>query len=417
MKRNIMSRVNILILNYKGLLYFSAVILFCLTFVNKGVTQSITKVFEKEISVSENIQIKTKGPQSVRITGSGAINTRQIADRYVVSGKNKTPYIYVINKKLDIHTWSKNSIKQVTKVVLECENPSDANELLQALDIRLKENAVGKVTINCELNISHFKVKNSWFGADANSIILNNGQEYNIKFLELSNTLYIPENSDLVIESKETDISIENHNGLLDVNMHRGHLSAKEIGSINGKFQTTNVVIDKIDKGLISLKHSDLKINEISSLELESTISTINILAVEKLIINSTINDKFNIDQVNKLDISESLFSSYDIKTANESLEMNLKNGDLHVANLGSNLSQVIINGHHSTLKLGIQKLDNYEVTCQQINQSKYQLPNSLKMTTSSNNQKIYTYGNEPQKTKMHLECVQCEVTLLELPK
>lgn len=388
-----------------------ALLLLCSIIIN-GNAQKVKKTYVNEIVVSSNVVIKTTGPQSVNVTGKGAINTRQSGNRYIVSGRDSEPYIYVINKTLTINTWQYDKIKQVVEVRLECENQTQVQSLFDALRIQLKEDAAGQVMINCEMNIAQFKIYNSFFGDDDNKVILTDGKEYKVKYLELTTSLFIPENSKLILDSNRTDIKVGNHNGEIDLTMKRGSFIAKKINTLNANLETVKVDIQQLLSGDLIIKNTKLKLAEAKRLQLRTSLSTINIAKSKTLLIDESVNDKYIIKNLDDMIVEESLFSEYKISMVNSTLEMKTKNNDIVVDGFGKNASRVSIKNQNGVVQLDLDNLISYKLSCNQISQSTYKLPDKLDRLVSQQDGALYSWGIDPYQSSIDIDCKQCEVTI-----
>jgi len=409
MKKNIISIMKNQELSYKKVA--STFLLVCLLILS-GNAQKVTKTFEKEIEVSENTVIKTSGPQSVHPTGKGAINTRQSGNKYIISGKASKPYIYIINKTLKINTWQHNKVKQVVEVILECENKIQNQDLLNALKIELKKNAAGQIIIDTEMNIQRFKIYNNFFRKDDNSVVLNNGKEYKIKYLELTTSLFIPEKSNLILNTQGTTIDIDNHKGTINLTMDKGNLIAKKMNVLTANLKNVDAKIHQITNATISLKNVTLTLNEVNELGLKSEISLINIGKSNTLLINESINDQFIIDTANDILVTKSLFSDYKISSINNTIEVNAKNSDITVNSFDKKVTSIDIQNQNASIKLVLKNLDNYTLSFNDKTQNSYHFPNKLKALSPSSNQLSYTYGTKPSKTKIIVKGKHCDVKI-----
>lgn len=396
-------------LSYKKIV--GSLLLICL-FILNSTAQRVTKTFEKEIETSDNTIIKTYGPQSVHPTGNGAINTRQSGNKYIISGKYSKPSIYVINKTLKINTWGQNTVKQVVKVILECENATQTTALLNALRIELKENKARQINIDFNMNIQHFKIYNSFFGKDDNSVILTNGKVYKIKYLELTTSLFIPEKSNLVLNTKGTTIYLGNHTGNIDLTMDKGKLIAKKMNSLTANLMNINATVSQITNANISLKNVDLKLSKANKLELTSAISTINIEKLNTLLINESINDIFIVDTIRDIIVAKSIFSEYKISSINNTIEVNAKNSDITVNSFDKKVTTIAIQNQNASIQLGLKNLDNYTLAINDKLQNSYHLSDRLKELPSNSNQLLYAFGKRPSKTKITFRGKHCYVKI-----
>ena len=300
----------------------------------EGFSQHVARTIEKEIPVSENINIKTKGPQSFRVTGVGAINARQIGGRYIVSGKKSTPYVYVIHKSLEINSWNKQSIKQVANIKVESKNKSYTEELLSNLEFDLHENASHSVVVDCEMNIAKFQIHNSWFGQDKNAIILDDGTAYQVDYLEIKTTLYIPSESKLILETDQTDVSLTGHYGEVDLKMKRGSLIADSIHTLSGTCKSVLLKGSLFNSMNLDLKACNLNLLKGKDLSIESSISTINIGDLDQIVIHNSLNDRYTIEDVNQFEVEQSFVTDFKINNVGKSLQMDAKSATLIIDHL-----------------------------------------------------------------------------------
>ncbi len=408
MKKNIKSKVKKPRFEFKSLLLMG---LFCLVFLSVSGQQREYKI-EKEVSFPEEGSIKINAPKSVRITGNGTISTRQVGDQYIVSRKDNTPPIYKIHKKLVLHTWDKAIIKQVSSLTFNCKTPEEEQLLKEALSINLASNAAGVVEIDCELNIAKFQVENGWFKEENNHIVLDNGRICPIEFLSISTTLYVPVNSQIVIDAEDTDLLIDRHEGELELNAVGGSFTAKEISHLKGSLQFVDLNIEHIEKATLSLKKSLLQAKSIHQLHLESSLSKLEVNKIEKLEIAKSMNDQFSLESVNSIKASNSLYSHYRLGSCTESLEMTLKSGDVDIKNLAPSLKFAVLKNQNAQINLDVKSLESYSLLINSFDQAEYILPNDLVLTNSEDGRKAYTSGSNPEKTKLQIDCLHCEISI-----
>lgn len=373
--------------------------------------QHIQHKIERELFLSNTGSIKVNGPKSVRVTGNGTIYTSQIGDKYIVSRKNDTPHIYRIDKKLVLHTWDKNLVKQVSTISFSCKTAEQEKQLRAALAINLAENAAGIVEIDCELNIAKFQVENGWFSTENNHIILDNGKAYPINYLSISTALYIPINSQIVIDSEENDIILDRHEGAIEIQTVGGSLEANEIRNLKGNFEFTEINVQQLGNASLVLQNSSLKANSITKLKLKSAVSKLEVNTIEELDISKSLNDQFYLESVKSLKATNSVFSNYHLASCIESLDMTLKSGDLDIKNFGPSMKFAFIKNQNAKAQINLENLESYSLIIDSFKQSKYRLPDNF-IFTKSDDQAVYKWGEHPEKTKIQINFIHCEVTL-----
>ena len=409
MKKNMKSRVRKRAFDYRLILL---IVLFLLAFSTAGDGQGVQHKIEREIPFSSEGRIKINGPESVRVTGNGTIFTQKVGDQYIVSRKSNAPNIYVIDKKLILNTWDKQAIKQVSTITLSCKTTEQENELIKALTIGLTENTAGIVEIECELNIDKFQVENGWFTAENNHIILGNGKIYPINYLSISTKLYLPTNSQVDITTEETDIVFGQHEGSLRINATGGSFTAAGINRLEGSVKFVDINIEHLKNATLEMQSSNLQANVVNQLQLKSASSTIEVDYIEELDIHKSMNDQFHLESVNSASVRNSIFSNYSLGRCCESLEMTLKSGDVDIKALAHSLKHAIIKNTNAKIQIDIGRLEDYSLAVNSFNQSKFVLPDNLFLEKSEGQIKTYTFGLQPQKTKLQIDCIHCDVKI-----
>jgi len=372
--------------------------------------QEVQYVVEKEVALTERSKIVINAPKSVRITGKGAIYTRQIGDQYLVSKKAAAPNIFVIDKKLSIKTWNQNAIKQQSKVTFQCETREQEEKLKKALSIKLLETISGRVEVNCELNIDKFQVENSWFKDESNHIILDDGTTYPLKFLSISNTLYIPISSQVDISSNENDITLDRHHGKITITASGGSLIAREIDDLSADIKFAEIFVDQLGETNLTLQNSHIKSQSIHRLSLESATSLLEVDSIENLDITESVNDKFTVQNVKSIKVNNSLFSTYAFYSCTQNLEMFLKNCDVDIQNFGPALEYAYIKNANANMHLGTRKLQSYNLTLASFEKSTFSLPKNLNLASSDDSDKTYTVGEFSDRVKLNIDCTFCDV-------
>jgi len=374
--------------------------------------QRVQKIFEKEIVVSLDVTIKTKGLEGIPFSGNGSIYYRPTKGYFILSAGTKKPHIYKAQQVLDIKTWDRDAIKQVVEVSVECENQADADQLLNRLDINLEENAAGIVDVGCKLNINDFWIQNGWFREDRNYLILNNGEQHDVQFFEWKNTLYIPKKSTIIINSEDGHFEIEDHLGTVNFNLINGSLQVKNINEIEGQCENANVGLRDINKGRLNIKNSSINVHGAQNIDIQSSLSNYIIHQVEALEITNSLNDVFFMDSIKVLNTLSAPFSEFYVNGLGEKGIFYLKNSNVAINKIGKNAQLIFIENENGKIALDIGDLENYKITAKHINQCDYKVAPLLKPTASNENESIFSKGNDPFQLNVEFQCKQCEVSL-----
>jgi len=383
-----------------------------LTIFAKG-QEKITRTFEKEIPVSADAVIRTVGPSLDRVIGHGRINTMSSNDgEFVVSKNSEAPPIYIMSRKMEIKTWEKAAVKQVVEVTIACKEESQYQDLFDALAIDLKEDVSGKVNVRYEMNIAKLQIENGWFREDDNSIILDNGKEYKLTFLKLSSTLFVPKDNELIIQGASSNISVQDHEGRVEVKMESGSFSANHLKRLDAQLDASNMTVNQVDRAQIKSQHSKVQIGSANELEVTSELSTYSVSKAEKLVANDLVNEKWKLGTIGSFEVQSGIFSEFELATINTELDMMLKNCDVNIQSVGDNIHHLIIENQNADIKLGVNNLNNYTLICKYFAQAKYNLPNDLLAHTSNEFEKVFVHGEKTSTPVIELRCKFCDVTV-----
>lgn len=374
--------------------------------------QRVQKTFEKEIVVSPDVTIKTKGLEGIPFSGNGSIYYRPTKGHFILSAGTKKPHIYKAQQVLEIKTWDRDAIKQVVEVSVECENQADADQLLNRLNIKLEENAAGIVDVGCKLNINDFWIQNGWFREDRNYLILNNGEQHDVQYFEWKNTLYIPKKSNIIINSEDGHFEIKDHLGTVNFNLIHGSLQVKNINEIQGQCENANVGLRDINKGRLNIKNSSINVFGAQSVGIQSSLSNYFIHQVEALEITNSLSDVFLIDSVEVLNILSAPFSEFFIDGLGEQGIFYLKNSNVAINGVGENAQLIFVENENGKVALDIGNIESYKIIAENINQCDYKIVPLLEPTASNENQSVYSKGNDPFQLNVEFNIKQCEVWL-----
>ncbi len=373
--------------------------------------QKMHTVLSKELQITDDTKIIIHGPEQIHANGNGMINARHLSDKYVVSGKSTQPYIFVINKNLTIKSWDKNVIKQNTKINIESESSTNTQKIIENLDVSLKENIFGEVNINFNLNIDQFKIRNGFFTKDRNSIILNDDQEFMIKYLELETELIVPKTSFLHLKTHNINIVMDDHLGKIKLEMKQGSFHAQSIAQFNAEVDGAVIHVKNSNDALIKAHHAQLNLGHFQSLVLSSSLSQIRLQKGTRLIIDNSVNDELILGAINDLDIKHALFSDFNIDNINRSITMHLKSSDTTIHAFHHHINNIDIVGLNADIKMPLSSLNDYQLIIHDPLVNRYQLPPVLKnIGTDKEFKAISLKSKTVPDSYINLNCKQCNI-------
>ncbi len=370
--------------------------------------QTLTKVYEQTLDVSDNIIIHSKGTDfGLECHGSISMRTENeithISDVAVqYANKTFTPR-FIIARRAEFQTHDKNQV--IYKTTVNVEGP-DAQSLLDNLKFCLRESAIGTVKASHLLNIRKFLITNGWMRVDRNAVVLDNGTSYDITRFEIATEYVIPKSSNLILEGEGTNYEVGDLTGKLSAFLDYGSLNCKNINEIEMTFKEAEVNIKSVKNGIFNSHKSKLEVQSGNKITTDGYLSKINIHKVDSLKITNTSNDKFYIGEVQHIKAKSSFFSNYEIGKLHKSLNMKLVNGDLSIKQIQAGFDNIQLNNEVSTIRLGVEQLKNYSLTSSNVNKTEIEGLERNSFTDGKNGSK----GDPSLGGKILLSCENCKV-------
>jgi len=340
--------------------------------------QKTTFRLSQVLVVPQDVLIRTNGPQSVRINGRGAINTRHLEETYVVSGKDDLPYVYVIHKTLELNTWDEDQVKQEVEVSLETETPAQAAALRRALHPVLALAPGNVLSLNCELNIAQFLVNNGWFREDRNSITLTDGRVFPIKYLEIRNRFFIPKTARLDLELTRTNLILGDHSGAIKLQQSFGRVTGGCFRELTAQLTDAVVHLDDIEEANLTLSNSELRLSQVGRLNLSSSLSNIETDSIGHLFLNKSVSDHMSFHQVGIGNAAAVFFSTLTIGKLQQGWQLSGKRANLSVREVNEGLHSFQVDNQDGSVRFPLSDLSGYQLWCEAPTKNSYQLPTLL---------------------------------------
>lgn len=370
--------------------------------------QILTKVYEQTLDVSDNIIINSKGTDfGLECHGTMSMRTENeithISDVVMhYLDKTVTPR-FIIARRAEFKTHDKNQV--IYKTTVHVEGP-DAQELLDNMKFCLRESATGIVKASHLLNIRKFLITNGWLRIDRNAVVLNNGTSYDITRFEIATDYVIPKSSNLILEGEATHFEVGDLTGKLSAFLNYGSLKCGNMNEIEATIKDAEMSVKSVKNGAFLPHKGTLEIQSAKTVRTNGYLSKINIYEVDSMRIINTSNDKFYLGEVQDIQAYSSMFSNYEIGKLHKSLDMKVVNGDLSVKEIQTDFEKVRIRNKVSTIRLGVEKLDNYSLTSKNVNKTEIEGLEGSGFTDGQNGSK----GNSNLGGKILLSCENCKV-------
>lgn len=408
------------------------VFVFCLA-LNCSISYAqISKTFTQEIEVASGVTLVSNVPASIGLSISGTMSTNNTKNRYSINGKTGEVRLNIL-KDLDIETWDKNIIKQETLVTIKAATNEDAKKVMDQLQLKLNRGADNRITVDCNLNISLFMMKNGFFRADDCEIQLDNGRKYSIEYLELETRLSIPKSINVaLIGNKHCTIRLGELNGDLDLDLKYAEVFAGNIRNLRASLRSCyNVVFNEVEIADISSSNSYVKIDKAESINIgsqslngvgdlphlrnqrsKSAQTKYKLGTVKDLSVNDSANDEIIIDEVGEMNVKSTSHTNFQIYRLTTSLLLEAKSSDLIISKISGSFSQIEINNSLSTIDLTVDKGANYTLNLDRNNYVEGFNNNLKKVQQKEDGRDVYKVGEGEEGGVISLSCDRCKFYL-----
>lgn len=376
------------------------------------VAQRTTIVLSQEIKVPAGVKISSAGPRAVQINGRGIINSRHLKDKYVVSGKKALPHVFAINKAMSVNSWQQNTIKQVVTLVIETENGQQLADIQRAIHPDLTLSPTNEVRLNYELNIAQFTLNNGWFQKDNNSITLSNGNVYPIKYLEIKNEVFLPEDATLNFNLERTNFSLNDHQGSIELAMEGGSCSTGCLNQLNATVTDASLQVDAIEKANIKAVNSQLKLGDVNELKLTSSLSNGHINSTQRLSLEESLSDNLTFHNVRAGTIHKAVFSSLVVASLKQGLMYSGKGSHLQILRAEPSLQSFLADSQDGSVKFPLSDLPSAHLECSNTKSNRFILPTSITKPEQAAANYNFHWGDPATTVSVKLRGSRCEFHL-----
>ncbi len=402
-------------------------------------TQTITRIYTASLAVPKKASFEIINAQSLEYEMHGSMSSGGGEEGYIIRPGLNGEIPCLIIRNYQVKTWEKDSIRQEVKIeVMPNENSTKvANELLNNLKISIPQKRRDVYAIDGNMNLKKMELINGFFRKDRNTFILDNGKKYDVRQLLIESTLYIPKQSNVILNTDYVGLSLEDLEGQLSINAKYGYLNANNVKEIIGNIQNFDANFKEVEKMTINASYSTINASKVKELQIgapelltskehenglfnkvhpSNAFSFSNKYRIEKIenltILNSG-SDQFNFGTITNFRATNSNFSNYYIKYIQHSFNINGKNGDITIYDVAPNFAQINIDNQISTVELNMKKLDNFKVKVAskektELRFAKYLVEDTTKLGGASN----YFKGNKKSGGIVTIDCEYCEIII-----
>ena len=415
-----------------------AMVFIFISFSSIGSAQEYTKTFVKEVTTIEQPTVSSNVPSSLSIQIDGASAHRNNTKfGYIIKGSNNQDLLY-INKDYTIETWDKNIIRQEVDVTIRSDDRRTAEALLDQLAIKLPNSPEGQIIVDANMNFKKFEMKNRRFKEDYGIVTLDEGNSYELTYLEIKTRLFIPRKSNLKVASiLHHTLRLGDIEGDLDLDLQYGEVFGKKINNLNANLRFCfNVIFEEANSVIASATNSHLKIAKVNKVELgkirlgkgplvhgdqiqwldnNSSMNIYNFRNVNRMIVHDSANDDFKIGEVDDLEVASSIYSDYQISKVNNELIFNGKNGDLSIAEVARAFEHIDIHSKLSKLNINVAEDENYTIKVFDPARLESKLPSTARQVEGDDGSHLlYKMGTGISTAQINIRCDRCDLDIWE---
>ncbi|HET9055576.1 MAG TPA: hypothetical protein VFN30_01895 [Chitinophagaceae bacterium] len=283
--------------------------------------------------------------------------------------KEATIRIVNVGRNINIKTWAQPKVKLTTNLLDEEQDKNKTEEewwsylniSVKAFSNRVEINSRGSATFSgcstCPNSWSQGYSNTSNFYSSSNSSNDNNKTKgVRKRVLEI----IVPEGSKLDIDSKGSDIVLNNNADELILDISNTTVDARDVKKLRlrSRFSTVNFL--NINTAEVEFENGTFKASDITDLDIDSKTSTVEFENGKYVYIRSQ-NDNYSIESIDKIE-GRKLYGEMRIETLNNKIDIEGNNADIKIHNLSNEVELVKLNNKYADIRLPVKNLKNYEV-------------------------------------------------------
>ena len=280
--------------------------------------------------------------------------TKTIKEEFDISSDGKVDLSNQFGK-LEINTWTKNSVKIAVTIIARTNTESQAQEIFDRIDIDfVNEKDFVKATTDIQSS------RSSWWGGWS-----NNNADFAINYevfvpntveLDIQNRhgdTYITEMSnDAHLNIKHGSITADGFSGDLNFEMAHGSGTIVTAKSIRSNISQSNIRFKKVGNVQLESAHCNIAVEDAENIKLEARHSNLDLGNIGELRVDSR-HSKFEIDQVQSI-FSESAHSVYEVEKVDKNIDFDFTHGGATIELLQKGFEEVSLSGTHASFKIGV---------------------------------------------------------------
>ena len=218
--------------------------------------------------------------------------------------------------------------------------------------------------------------------------------------------VYVPMGSKLEIDSRYAEIILDSNVRVVNARIMNGGLTMKDAGRLILNSSYGSVYTANIGHAEVMLNRGWFHAKDISTLEIDSKISTVELGAVGQLKITSN-DDQYEMEEVGVISGGKN-YGSLRVDTLRNSLDLTGVNADIKVHEIEPDVSTVKIDGQYADLRLPVDNLKDYTVNFEGTGSNLY---TPFKRPHATDSSFKVTVGTG-KKNSFSLKCSNCTLDM-----
>lgn len=290
---------------------------------------------------------------------------------------SNTATVEITNKygRIQIDTWDKDSLSIEVNITAQARNFDKVNRIMDRINIDMNTASEDFMIFRTEIGSSKRSnrflsfFQDLWEGTSDLTNSLLNTQNVTVDY-----KVYLPEAVKLTLENKFGDVLLPIVKGALRTDIEHGDLRANEIWDardITAKYGKLD--IKRIEQGNLTLSFVDGVIESADNLQIESRSSNLNVEEVVSIEVDTRY-DEFYIGSAESVNGSQ-VSTDLRVRNLGESIDISSKYGSVDVSHIDSDVTHINLFGNYTDYSLGFHPTSSYDFNISMKENDKLFLP------------------------------------------
>lgn len=263
--------------------------------------------------------------------------------------------VQITNKygNVNVLPWEKDSVRIEVSMSAQSKQAAKVVKILSSIDCEMisTANLISARTVFYDNSTTFWKDVVSYAGQVINTS--NN--------LQINYTVYMPVTTSLKIDDKFGNIYMDSHRANTDITLSNGDLQARNFsGKLKLKLDFGSASLMALDNAELNINYSDLTLEKVNALNLDSRSSTFEIEEAQSIDLTSS-RDKLVVKSCGTLS-GDASFTRIRINEMESACTLNAKYGELKLNSLSRNFRSVYIKSEYTDLFIGFNPSSSYSL-------------------------------------------------------